>query len=88
LLTREHLLSTVWGPGYAKATGNLRLYISQLRRKLEPDPSQPRWLAAHRARHGLPLSAGSADSGPGQRIPRVPAGGWPSAVAATPRRDS
>ena len=44
LPTREHLLSTVWRPGYAKATGNLRLYMSQLRRKLEPDPSQPRWL--------------------------------------------
>ena len=48
LLTREHLLATVWGPGYAKATGNLRLYISQLRRKLEPDPSQPRWLRTER----------------------------------------
>ena len=44
LLTREYLLSAVWGPGYAKAAGNLRLYIGQLRRKLEPDPSRPRWL--------------------------------------------
>jgi two-component system KDP operon response regulator KdpE len=44
LLSREYLLSAVWGPGYAKATGNLRLYVGQLRRKLEPDPSRPRWL--------------------------------------------
>jgi len=34
----------VWGPGYAEATGNLRLYMAQLRRKLEPDPHRPRWL--------------------------------------------
>ena len=34
----------MWGPGYADATGNLRLYMAQLRRKLEPDPARPRWL--------------------------------------------
>jgi two-component system KDP operon response regulator KdpE len=44
LLTRSQLLTEVWGPGYADATGNLRLYMAQLRRKLEPDPARPRWL--------------------------------------------
>jgi two-component system, OmpR family, KDP operon response regulator KdpE len=44
LLSRSQLLSEVWGPGYADATGNLRLYMAQLRRKLEPDPARPRWL--------------------------------------------
>jgi two-component system, OmpR family, KDP operon response regulator KdpE len=44
LLSRQQLLSSVWGPGYADATGNLRLYMAQLRRKLEPDPARPRWL--------------------------------------------
>jgi two-component system, OmpR family, KDP operon response regulator KdpE len=44
LLSRGQLLSEVWGPGYADATGNLRLYMAQLRRKLEPDPARPRWL--------------------------------------------
>ena len=44
LLTRNQLLTEVWGPGYADATGNLRLYMAQLRRKLEPDPARPRWL--------------------------------------------
>jgi DNA-binding response OmpR family regulator len=44
LLSRQHLLAEVWGPGYARATGNLRLYMAQLRRKLEPDPARPRWL--------------------------------------------
>ncbi len=44
LLSQQQLLTEVWGPGYASATGNLRLYMAQLRRKLEPDPARPRWL--------------------------------------------
>jgi len=44
LLSQQQLLAEVWGPGYAEATGNLRLYMAQLRRKLEPDPHRPRWL--------------------------------------------
>ncbi len=44
LLSQRHLLAEVWGPGYADAAGNLRLYMAQLRRKLEPDPGRPRWL--------------------------------------------
>jgi two-component system, OmpR family, KDP operon response regulator KdpE len=44
LLSRDQLLTEVWGPGYADATGNLRLYMAQLRRKLEPNPARPRWL--------------------------------------------
>jgi two-component system KDP operon response regulator KdpE len=44
LLSQRQLLNDVWGPGYADATGNLRLYMAQLRRKLEPDPARPRWL--------------------------------------------
>jgi two-component system, OmpR family, KDP operon response regulator KdpE len=44
LLSQQQLLTDVWGPGYADASGNLRLYMAQLRRKLEPDPARPRWL--------------------------------------------
>ena len=44
LMSQQQLLTEVWGPGYADATGNLRLYMTQLRRKLEPDPARPRWL--------------------------------------------
>ncbi|HTA00003.1 MAG TPA: response regulator [Streptosporangiaceae bacterium] len=44
LLSQQQLLAEVWGPGYADASGNLRLYMAQLRRKLEPDPARPRWL--------------------------------------------
>jgi two-component system KDP operon response regulator KdpE len=44
LLSQRHLLAEVWGPGYESAQGNLRLYMAQLRRKLEPDPARPRYL--------------------------------------------
>jgi two-component system KDP operon response regulator KdpE len=44
LLSHRQLLHEVWGPGYDNAGGNLRLYMAQLRRKLEPDPARPRWL--------------------------------------------
>ncbi|HET8779484.1 MAG TPA: response regulator transcription factor, partial [Agromyces sp.] len=42
LLTREMLLRDVWGPYHANDAGYLRLYVAQLRRKLEPVPSEPR----------------------------------------------
>jgi two-component system KDP operon response regulator KdpE len=44
LLSQRHLLTEVWGPGYETAGGNLRVYMAQLRRKLEPDPGRPRHL--------------------------------------------
>jgi len=44
LLSQRRLLTEVWGPGYESAQGNLRLYVGQLRRKLEPDPARPRHL--------------------------------------------
>ncbi|HWU31814.1 MAG TPA: response regulator [Marmoricola sp.] len=43
LLSQKQLLTEVWGPGYETAQGNLRLYMGQLRKKLEPDPSKPRY---------------------------------------------
>ncbi|MFF9562189.1 response regulator [Leifsonia sp. NPDC014704] len=44
LVTRQSLLTQVWGPQYTTDTGYLRLYLSQLRKKLEPEPSRPRYL--------------------------------------------
>jgi two-component system KDP operon response regulator KdpE len=44
LVTRETLLTEVWGPQFTTDTGYLRLYMSQLRKKLEPEPSKPRYL--------------------------------------------
>lgn len=42
LMSSQQLLNEVWGPGYETAQGNLRLYMGQLRRKLEATPSRPR----------------------------------------------
>jgi two-component system KDP operon response regulator KdpE len=44
LVTRESLLTDVWGPHHSTDTGYLRLYFAQLRKKLEPEPSRPRFL--------------------------------------------
>jgi len=44
LLTHRMLLREVWGPGYGEESNYLHVYVSQLRRKLEPDPARPRYL--------------------------------------------
>jgi two-component system KDP operon response regulator KdpE len=44
LVAQKQLLQEVWGPGYASETHYLRVYLAQLRRKLEPQPSHPRHL--------------------------------------------
>jgi two-component system KDP operon response regulator KdpE len=44
LVTHQQLLREVWGPAYRDETNYLRVYVAQLRRKLEPDPSRPRYL--------------------------------------------
>jgi two-component system KDP operon response regulator KdpE len=44
VITHRHLLREVWGPGSVHETHYLRVYIGQLRQKLEPDPARPRYL--------------------------------------------
>jgi two-component system, OmpR family, KDP operon response regulator KdpE len=44
LVSRRDLLQEVWGPAYETETNYLRVYMAQLRRKLEADPSHPRHL--------------------------------------------
>ena len=44
LISQRQLLQTVWGPQYERETNYLRVYLAQLRRKLETDPSRPRHL--------------------------------------------
>jgi two-component system KDP operon response regulator KdpE len=44
LLTHRKLLSVVWGPAYQVEAHYLHVYVSNLRRKIEPDPSSPRYL--------------------------------------------
>jgi two-component system KDP operon response regulator KdpE len=44
LLTHRMILQEVWGPGYDGASNLLHVNVSQLRRKIEPDPARPRYL--------------------------------------------
>jgi two-component system KDP operon response regulator KdpE len=44
LLTHPMLLREVWGPAYGDESHYLHVYVSQLRRKIEPDPARPRYL--------------------------------------------
>jgi two-component system, OmpR family, KDP operon response regulator KdpE len=44
LISQRRLLREVWGPTYETETNYLRVYIAQLRRKLELEPSRPRHL--------------------------------------------
>lgn len=44
LITQQQMLTKIWGPGYSSETHYLRVYMGQLRRKLEADPARPRHL--------------------------------------------
>ncbi|HEX7084068.1 MAG TPA: response regulator [Gaiellaceae bacterium] len=44
LLTHRTILREVWGPAYGDESNYLHVYVSQLRRKLEPEPARPRYL--------------------------------------------
>ncbi|WAL64254.1 response regulator [Amycolatopsis cynarae] len=44
LVSQKQLLREVWGPAYENESHYLRVYLAQLRRKLEPEPSRPRHL--------------------------------------------
>jgi len=44
LVSQRQLLAEVWGPGYLTEASYLRVYVANLRRKLEPSPSRPRYL--------------------------------------------
>ena len=44
IMTRQMLLSQVWGTGYGAESHYLHVYIGQLRRKIEPDPTHPRFI--------------------------------------------
>ena len=44
VMTQRQLLTEVWGPGHVDRSHYLRIYMRQLRGKLESDPAQPRFL--------------------------------------------
>ena len=44
LMTHRALLTQVWGPAYAADTHTLRVHVANLRRKIEPDAAEPRYI--------------------------------------------
>ena len=64
LVTQRQLLQEVWGPQYEKETNYLRVYLAQIRRKLEPDPARPRYFVTEaRMGYRFELDDGKSDSG-------------------------
>ena len=61
LVTQRQLLQEVWGPQYEKETNYLRVYLAQIRRKLEPDPTRPRYFITE-ARMGYRFELGNAST--------------------------
>ena len=59
LLTHRSILREVWGPSYQTESHYLHVYVSQLRRKIESDPTRPRYLLTE-AGAGYRLVAPSA----------------------------
>ncbi len=43
LVTHKHLLNEVWGPAYGRETNYLRVFMTKIRQRLEPDPPRPRY---------------------------------------------
>jgi len=44
VLTHQYLLRTIWGPGYINQSQYLRVFIAQIRKKIEDDPNRPEYL--------------------------------------------
>lgn len=44
VLTHQYLLKAVWGPGYVSQTQYLRVFVAQLRKKIETDPNRPEYI--------------------------------------------
>jgi len=62
----ETILARVWGPEYSEETHYVHLYVTYLRQKIEPDPSNPRYILSRRGvgysfRASAPQNAPAAD---------------------------
>ena len=64
VLTHTQLLNEVWGPGHAQQTHYLRVYLAQLRRKIERDPARPQLLVTEPG-----VGYRLRDRAPGQAVP-------------------
>jgi two-component system KDP operon response regulator KdpE len=75
LVTQQQLLSEVWGPGHETATNYLRVFMAQLRQKLEPDPAHPLYFHTEAGRgYRFDIDPAPVD-GPDRRTPAAPAAG-------------
>jgi two-component system KDP operon response regulator KdpE len=66
LVTYEQILHEVWGPAYGKETNYLRVFMTQIRQKLEPDHARPRYFITEPGigfRFQLPESDSPDDGG-------------------------
>jgi two-component system KDP operon response regulator KdpE len=45
VLTHRQILTRIWGPAHVEDVAYLRVFVSQLRQKIETDPAQPRLIA-------------------------------------------
>lgn len=70
LVTRQALLRDIWGPVHVTETGYLRLYVAQLRKKLEPDPANPVYILTEAGMgYRLRLEPSSPDDKTGDHAP-------------------
>lgn len=44
VLTQQYILRTIWGPGYTQQSQYLRVFVGQLRKKIEPNPNTPKFI--------------------------------------------
>lgn len=65
VLTHKQLLKAVWGAAYNEDTHYIRVYIGQLRRKLEENPTQPRYIITE---SGVGYRLMDSDPGKSKRI--------------------
>ncbi len=76
LISQRQLLQEVWGPQYERETNYLRVYMAQIRQKLEPDPPRPRYFVTE-PRMGyrfLPDEPQTAAPGPRSETPGLDIG--------------
>ena len=68
LVSQRQLLQEVWGPKYQEETNYLRIFVAQIRRKLEPDPAHPRYFITEPGM-GYRFQARDRPGAPGQPGP-------------------
>jgi two-component system KDP operon response regulator KdpE len=44
VLTHHYILSSIWGPGFTEQSQYLRVFVGQLRKKIEPNPNNPKFI--------------------------------------------